>query len=155
MGKALARRITHRTKNVQFPKHDQFVDLNLFPTTVFTPLEFSTCGLSEEAAIEKLGRDNVAVYHVKYMALEEEILDKYDDVGDSQKDMVYAKAVVNKKDDKVVGLHFTAPNAAEIMQGFAVAMKMGLTKQMMDKAIGIHPTVAETLTDIEVTKESG
>ena len=69
--------------------------------------------------------------------------------------MVYAKAVVDVRDNKVVGLHFTAPNAGEIMQGFAVAMRMGLTKQILDETIGIHPTVAENITNIEVTKESG
>ena len=52
------------------------------------------------------------------------------------------KAVVDKRSDKVVGLHFTAPNAGEIMQGFAVALKMGMTKQILDETIGIHPTVA-------------
>ena len=132
-----------------------FSDISNYPTTVFTPLQMSTCGLSQDKAIEKLGRDNVSVYHIKYMALQEEILDKYDDEGNSTKDMVYAKAVVDVRDNKVVGLHFTAPNAGEIMQGFAVAMRMGLTKQILDETIGIHPTVAENITNIEVTKESG
>ena len=62
------------------------------------------------------------------------------------------KAVIDKRNNKVVGLHFTAPNAGEIMQGFAVAIKMGMTKQILDETIGIHPTVAETITMMEVTK---
>lgn len=41
------------------------------------------------------------------------------------------------------------------MQGFAVAMKMGLTKRVLDETIGIHPTVAENITNMAVTKESG
>jgi pyruvate/2-oxoglutarate dehydrogenase complex dihydrolipoamide dehydrogenase (E3) component len=56
---------------------------------------------------------------------------------------VYAKAVVQKSTDKVLGLHYAGPNAGEVMQGFAVAMKMGLTKQQLDSTIGIHPTAAE------------
>lgn len=66
--------------------------------------------------------------------------------------MVYAKAVVDTRNDRVIGLHFTSPNAGEIMQGFAVAMKMGMTKQLLDETIGIHPTVAENITNMDVTK---
>lgn len=63
--------------------------------------------------------------------------------GTSEKINVYAKAVVQKSTDKVLGLHYAGPNAGEVMQGFAVAMKMGLTKQQLDSTIGIHPTAAE------------
>lgn len=103
-------------------------DLKNFPTTVFSPLEYSCCGLSEFKAIEELGRENVEVYHIRYYALEEEILQKYDEEGNSLKDTIYAKAVIDKRGNNVVGLHYAGPNAGQIMQGFAVAMKMGLTK---------------------------
>lgn len=53
-----------------------------------------------------------------------------------------------------MGLHYAGPHAGEIMQGFAVAIKMGLTKQVLDSTIGIHPTIAEDLTNLTVTKES-
>jgi len=56
--------------------------------------------------------------------------------------MVYAKAVVLKENDRVIGLHYAGPNAGEVMQGFAVAVKAGLTKQQLDSSIGIHPTCA-------------
>jgi len=49
-------------------------------------------------------------------------------------------------------LHYAGPNAGEIMQGFAVAIKMGLTKAILDSTIGIHPTIAEDLTNMTVTK---
>jgi pyruvate/2-oxoglutarate dehydrogenase complex dihydrolipoamide dehydrogenase (E3) component len=65
---------------------------------------------------------------------------------------VYAKAVVDSQTDRVVGLHYAGPNAGEVMQGFAVAMKMGLTKAVLDSTIGIHPTIAEDLTNMTVTK---
>lgn len=68
---------------------------------------------------------------------------------------MYAKAVVEKKTDKVLGLHYAGPNAGEVMQGFAVAMRIGLTKHQLNSTIGIHPTAAEELTNMEVTKESG
>lgn len=88
-----------------------FTDLTNFPTTVFTPLEYSCCGLNEEKAIQTLGRENVQVYHIRYYALEEEILQKYDQEGNSLKDTVYAKAVIDKRGSKVVGLHYAGPNA--------------------------------------------
>ena len=79
-------------------------------------------------------------------------MEKYTDDGEDYKVRVYAKAVVDNKTDKVLGLHYAGPNAGEIMQGFAVAMKLGLTKQVLDSTIGIHPTVAEDLTNMMVTK---
>ena len=60
--------------------------------------------------------------------------------------------MVEKSTDKVLGLHYAGPNAGEIMQGFAVAMKLGLTKAVLDSTIGIHPTIAEDLTNMTVTK---
>jgi pyruvate/2-oxoglutarate dehydrogenase complex dihydrolipoamide dehydrogenase (E3) component len=56
---------------------------------------------------------------------------------------VYAKAVVQISTDKVLGLHYAGPHAGEVMQGFAVALRIGLTKQQLDSTIGIHPTAAE------------
>ena len=79
MGQALGRRIAHRVKGIEFPANKMFTDISNYPTTIFSPLEFSTCGLSEEKAINDLGRDNIEVYHIKYQALEEELLQKYDE----------------------------------------------------------------------------
>lgn len=56
---------------------------------------------------------------------------------------------------KVVGLHVLAPNAGEVTQGFALALKMGATKAQFDSLIGIHPTNAETFTSLDVSKASG
>jgi glutathione reductase (NADPH) len=53
------------------------------------------------------------------------------------------KLVVDAASDRVVGLHMVGPDAGEIVQGFAVAMKAGATKALFDGTIGIHPTAAE------------
>jgi len=54
------------------------------------------------------------------------------------------KVIVNTVDnDRVVGFHILSPNAGEITQGIAVAIKLGLTKQNLDETVGIHPTIAE------------
>jgi thioredoxin reductase (NADPH) len=47
--------------------------------------------------------------------------------------------------DKVVGFHILSPNAGEIVQGIGIAMKCGMTKEMLDSCVGIHPTVAEDM----------
>ncbi len=68
----------------------------------------------------------------------------------------YAKLVVHKNDsDRVVGFHVLGPNAGEITQGWAAAVKMGATYQSFCETVGIHPTVAEEFTQLTVTKSSG
>ncbi|MBP9838793.1 MAG: hypothetical protein KBC84_08770 [Proteobacteria bacterium] len=105
--------------------------------------------------MHRFGHEHVEVYHIKYTPLEEAILDKYREDGTNYKVSVYAKAIVHKESEKVIGLHYAGPNAGEVMQGYAVAMKIGMTKQQLDSTIGIHPTCAEELTNMTVTKESG
>ena len=53
------------------------------------------------------------------------------------------KLLVDDATDRVVGLHMVGPDAGEVVQGFAVAMKAGATKAIFDRTIGIHPTLAE------------
>jgi thioredoxin reductase (NADPH) len=118
-------------------------------TTVFTPLEYGSCGLSEEDAIEKFGESNIEVYHTMYQPLEYTVAER-DSNG------CYAKIICNKNDsERVVGIHILGPNAGEVMQGYAVAIKCGATKAQFDSTIGIHPTVSEVFTTLETTKSSG
>lgn len=67
------------------------------------------------------------------------------------------KVVVHLKDgqEHVVGMHFIGPGAGEIIQGFSLALKKGLTKEELDSLIGIHPTAAEEFTVLTTTKDSG
>lgn len=68
----------------------------------------------------------------------------------------YAKLVCNKLDnERVVGFHIAGPNAGEVTQGYAVAIKLGATKQDFDRTVGIHPTVSEVFTTLSTTKRSG
>ena len=57
--------------------------------------------------------------------------------------------------DRVVGFHFVGPNAGEITQGFALALRLGCTKADFDNLVGIHPTDAESFTTLQVTRASG
>lgn len=140
-GKLLARRL--------FGGSLEKCDYINVPTTVFTPLEYGCCGLSEEKAIEVFTKENLEVYHTFFWPLEWTVAGR-------DHNTCYAKIICNKFDnDRVVGFHILGPNAGEITQGFAVAMKCGLTKQQLDGTIGIHPTCGEVFTTLEITKSSG
>ena len=54
-----------------------------------------------------------------------------------------------------MGFHYVGPNAAEVTQGFSLAMRLGATKQDLDMTVGIHPSCAEMLTTLKITKSSG
>ncbi|XP_052030265.1 thioredoxin reductase 3 [Apodemus sylvaticus] len=140
-GKLLARRLF----GLSLEKCD-YVNI---PTTVFTPLEYGCCGLSEEKAIEMYKKENLEVYHTLFWPLEWTVAGR-------DNNTCYAKIICNKFDnERVVGFHLLGPNAGEITQGFAAAMKCGLTKQLLDDTIGIHPTCGEVFTTLEITKSSG
>ncbi|XP_068207855.1 thioredoxin reductase 1, cytoplasmic [Palaemon carinicauda] len=119
------------------------------PTTVFTPLEYGCCGLSEEEAIAKYGEDDIEVYHGNFIPLEYTVPHR-------PENDCYAKLIcVSSENEKVVGFHVLSPNAGEITQGFSIGLKLGATKADFDNLIGIHPTVAEVFTTLNVTKKSG
>jgi pyruvate/2-oxoglutarate dehydrogenase complex dihydrolipoamide dehydrogenase (E3) component len=118
------------------------------PTTVFTPLEYGCCGLSEEDAQAKYGAENISTYHTEFRPLEWSY-NKSRPEGEC-----YVKVLVNKLDnERVVGFHICAPNAGEITQGIGIAMKCGVTKELLDSCVGIHPTIAEDCIGLKYTKE--
>jgi glutathione reductase (NADPH) len=103
------------------------------PTAVFTHPNIGTVGYSEEEAGKKFG--GVTVFKSEFKAL------KHTLSGSSERTLM--KLVVETATDRVVGLHMVGPDAGEVVQGFAVAMKAGATKAVFDSTIGIHPTAAE------------
>lgn len=119
-------------------------------TTVFTPIEYGSCGMSEEKAIETFGDANVEVYHTAFKPLEWNFLPDREDMT------CFGKIIVNLQDnEKIIGMHYLGPNAGEVIQGYAAAMKAGITKSVLDMTVGIHPTCSEELTKVSVTKRSG
>jgi len=141
-GRYLARRM--------YGGSSELMDYVNVPTTVFTPLEYSATGYSEEAALEKFGEHSIEVYHRKFWPLEWTI-------AGHDPNLCYMKAITRRDlpDEPIIGLHYVGPNAGEVMQGFGVAMKAGLTKKTLDNTVGIHPVNAEWMTNLEVTKRSG
>jgi len=118
------------------------------PTTVFTSLEYGSCGLGEEDAISRFGDENLEVYHKNFWPLEWTVAKRSEAV-------CYAKLIVLKSDGKVIGLHYLGPNAGEVTQGFAGMIAMGACKSDFDSLIGIHPTTAEVFVGMDITKSSG
>merc|ERR1739838_155246 len=118
------------------------------PTTIYTPLEYSCCGLSEEDAIEKYGNHNIEVYHQNFGPLEWTVAQH-----DSNTCYLKVLCLISEK-ERILGMHYLGPNAGEVMQGYATAMKCGMTKAQLDATIGIHPTNAEVFTTLNVTKRS-
>ncbi|MBK1781927.1 glutathione-disulfide reductase [Advenella sp. WQ 585] len=103
------------------------------PTAVFTHPNIGTVGYSEEDAKEKFG--DIRVFRSEFRPL------KHTLSGSTAR--VFMKLIVEVATDKVVGMHMVGDDAGEIIQGFAVAVKAGVTKAGFDSTIGIHPTAAE------------
>lgn len=108
------------------------------PTAVFTHPNIGTVGYSETDARKEFGDESgggITVFKSEFKAL------KHTLSGSTER--TFMKLLVETATDRVVGLHMVGPDAGEIVQGFAVAMKAGATKAMFDGTIGIHPTAAE------------
>ncbi|MDR3451651.1 MAG: glutathione-disulfide reductase [Rhodoferax sp.] len=103
------------------------------PTAVFTHPNIGTVGYTEAQAREKFGR--ITVYRSDFKPL------KHTLSGSPERTLM--KLLVDDASDRVVGLHMVGPDAGEVVQGFAVALKAGATKAVFDSTIGIHPTLAE------------
>lgn len=96
------------------------------PTTVFTPIEYGACGYSEEDAISKFGKENIATYHTEFKPLEW----SYCKMSGGGERTAYTKVICNKADNlRVVGFHICSPNAGEVTQMVGVAMKCKVTKE--------------------------
>jgi glutathione reductase (NADPH) len=109
------------------PDHDNV------PTAVFAHPNLATVGLSEERARERLGP--VDVYKTSFTSLRHSL--------SQGTEKIFMKLVVDAKSQRVVGAHMIGPDAGEIIQGIAIAVKLGATKAQFDATIGIHPTAAE------------
>jgi len=103
------------------------------PTAIFSNPNVGTVGLSEAQARERQGA--IDVYRSEFGALKHQL------TGSGEK--VLMKLVVDRSTERVLGVHMVGPDAGEIIQGFAVALKCGATKRQFDATIGIHPTIAE------------
>jgi glutathione reductase (NADPH) len=109
------------------------VDHDSVPTAIFANPNVATVGLSEERAREKFGA--VDVYKTSFRALKLTLGEK--------KERTFMKLVVDRASGVVVGAHMIGADAGEVIQGIAIAVKLGATKAQFDATLGIHPTAAE------------
>jgi glutathione reductase (NADPH) len=114
---------------------DAKLDYDNIPTVVFTHPPVGTVGMSEREAEEEYGAENVKVYRSKFNPMYYALLER--------KIPTLMKLIVAGENEKVVGLHCVGDGADEMIQGFAVAVKMGATKADFDRTVAIHPTSSE------------
>ena len=115
---------------------DRCLDYSNIPTVIFSHPPIGTCGLSEGEAREKFGAQ-VKVYSSSFVPLWNGMT--------TLKPKTHMKLVTAGPEQKVVGCHIMGPGADEMLQGFAVAIRMGATKRDFDDTVAIHPTAAEEL----------
>lgn len=125
-GMALARRLFR-------PEEYRPLDYDLIPTAVFSLPTIGTVGLSEEAA--RAAGHRLRIFESRFRPMKLTLT--------PNPERTLMKLVVDAESDRVLGCHMVGPEAGEIIQGLAVAMRAGATKRHFDETLGIHPTAAE------------
>ena len=129
---AAGRRLSDRLFGGQAGRH---LDYENIPTVIFGHPPLGTVGLSEKTARERYGSGNVTAFRASFVPL-------YNAVT-TAKPRSEMKLVTVGPGQRIVGLHVVGPGADEMLQGFAVAVRMGATKKDFDDTVAIHPTSAE------------
>ena len=113
------------------------LDYENIPTVVFSHPPIGTVGLTEDEAVNLYGQSGVKVYRTRFVGMYH---------GPTKRKTASAmKMICHGKDERVIGLHVIGLGADEMMQGFAVAVRMGATKADFDRTVAIHPTASEEL----------
>jgi glutathione reductase (NADPH) len=129
---AAGRRLMDRVFGGQAGRH---LDYESIPTVIFGRPPLGTVGLSERAAGERYGARNLTVYRASFVPLYHALT--------AAKPRSQMKLITAGAEQRIVGLHVVGQGADEMLQGFAVAIRMGATKQDFDDTVAIHPTSAE------------
>jgi len=124
-GMAFARR--------QFGGATGTVDYDFVPTAVFCQPNIGTVGFTEDEARARFG--HIRLFKSTFRPMKHTI--------SGRDEQTFMKLIVDKATDRVVGVHMVGPDAGEIIQGIAIALRAGATKALFDSTIGIHPTAAE------------
>ncbi|MCF6299765.1 MAG: glutathione-disulfide reductase [Proteobacteria bacterium] len=125
----------HLLVNRLFNNEVVYPEYDFVASTVFSQPEIATCGLTEEQARKQY--TEIKCYTSTFRAM------KYAMSEITEKTLM--KLIVNTQNDQVIGCHIVGADAGEIIQGFSVALKNGISKSQLNKTIGIHPTSAEEL----------
>ena len=117
----------------QFGSAKPAVDYDFIPTAVFCQPNIGTVGFTEDEARAEFG--DITLYKSAFRPMKHTI--------SGRDEKTFMKLIVDSASDRVVGVHMMGPDAGEIIQGIAIALKAGATKAIFDSTIGIHPTAAE------------
>jgi glutathione reductase (NADPH) len=123
----------HAVAQTLFGTGPRSVDYDNVPSAVFSQPPIATVGLSEMEARKRFGTINI--YKSEFRPLKHTLGGRHE--------RSFMKVIVDRNTDRVVGCHMMGSDAAEIIQGFAVALQCGATKAQFDATVGIHPTAAE------------
>ena len=116
-------------------KKDAKMDYDLIPTVVFSHPAIGSIGLTQEQAEVKYGAENIKVYQSTFAGMYSAIT--------VHRQMTKLKLITLGEEEKIIGLHGIGEGVDEMIQGFAVALKMGATKADFDATVAIHPTASE------------
>ena len=116
-------------------KTDAKMDYELIPTVVFSHPAIGSIGLTQEQAEAKYGVENIKVYQSTFAGIYSAIT--------VHRQMTKLKLITLGEEEKVIGLHGIGGGIDEMIQGFAIAVKMGATKADFDATVAIHPTASE------------
>ncbi|KAF9484923.1 glutathione reductase [Pholiota conissans] len=135
---AAGRRLSNRLFGPEKFKNDKlsYVDI---PTVVFSHPPIGTVGMTEPQAREQFGDENIKIYKSSFRAL------YFSMIEEEHKEPTVYKLICAGPEERVVGVHIIGLGSDEVMQGFAVAVKMGATKEDLDNTVAIHPTSGEEL----------
>lgn len=122
---------------------DVHFDYQNIPAAVFTSPNLSTVGYTEQQA-QTEGID-YQVFETGFRHLKHTLT--------GRDERIYMKLIVDKASDKVIGAHMMGPEAGEVIQSIAVAIKAGATKAVFDQTIGIHPTMAEEFVTLRTPRD--
>jgi len=129
---AAGRRLSERLFNGKTGEH---LDYDNVPTVVFSHPPIGTVGLTEPQARERFGDDQVKIYQSAFTAMYTAVT--------RHRQPARMKLVCVGPEERIVGIHGIGLGMDEMLQGFAVALKMGATKRDFDDTVAIHPTAAE------------
>ncbi len=129
---AAGRRLSERLFN---NKPDEHLDYDLIPTVVFSHPPIGTIGMTQSAAIKAHGEAQIKVYHSSFTPMYSAVT--------AHRQPCRMKLVCLGAEEKIIGLHGIGFGVDEMIQGFAVAIKMGATKKDFDNTVAIHPTGSE------------
>lgn len=129
---AAGRRLSERLFNSKPKEHLDYFDI---PTVIFSHPPIGTVGITEEQARTKFDAEELKIYETRFTSMHSAIT--------KHRQKSYMKLICQGPEEKVIGLHGIGHGVDEMIQGFAVAIKMGATKADFDRTVAIHPTGSE------------